>query len=514
MTKLLASYILLVIVMIALSVLLILPREMEQLEATLDQNLSRVTYILAYDKEIIRGLEEGEFSPELRSRLDGILERGSSTIDYLVVANRDSIRLYHPNPERIGGKFTGGDEVDALAGKSDYITTRLGDPDVQKRAFHTIRNEEGQVVGFVMASTSMKHIEMYKSQILLHDMEFFGTLFLAGILLAWGISRNIRHTLLGYPPITFARMYLQRGELLDGLSEGIVIIDRNHTVIYRNLSATAFVGEGKLSEEMPLYRGVLDAFRTGKQIPWYVVELKGESFLANIVPLHPLEQQDAVMVILRNRTEFVRLTEQLTGMNHIIDALRANTHEFRNKLHVLYGLLQLGETKQAMAFLSDEAQGISDQQILRLIEDTTVAALLLGKANKAREMSIGFHLRPDSNLPQDNPYLSTKELVTVIGNLIENAFESMGKKEDVRKVEFFIRTDDQGMSITVDDTGCGMTEAEVQRILTGPYTTKGVGHGYGFRLIQEIVKKHGGFLQVDSEPGTGTSIEISFNGKA
>ena len=135
MTKLLASYILLVIVMIALSVLLILPREMEQLEATLDQSLSRVTYILAYDKEIIRGLEEGEFSPELRSRLDGILERGSSTIDYLVVANRDSIRLYHPNPERIGGKFTGGDEVDALAGKATISPPGWGIPTCRKGPF-------------------------------------------------------------------------------------------------------------------------------------------------------------------------------------------------------------------------------------------------------------------------------------------------------------------------------------------------------------------------------------------
>ena len=514
MRKLLASYILLVVVVAALSVLLTLPGELAQMEETLEKTLSRTVYILAYDKEIIRGLEEGHFSAPLCSRLDGILKRGGGSIDYLVVANTDSIRLYHPDPGHIGEKFTGGDEVAALEGKSDYITTWLGDPDVQKRAFHAIWNERGEVIGFVMASTSLKSIEAYEGQIKLHALEFFVIALLAGVFLAWGFSRHIRRTLLGYAPTTFARMYLQRGDLLDALSEGIIIVNRANEVIYRNHAAVKYVKEGVLLDNFPLYPGIMAAFRTNAPVPWYMVDLQGEPVLANIVPLHPLEQQDAVMAVLRDRTEFVRLTEQLTGMNHIIDALRANTHEFRNKIHVLYGLLQLGEIQQAMTFLNAEAMGLADQHILHIIEDKTVAALLLGKSNKAKEMHINFHMRLDSRLPQETPFLSTKELVTVIGNLLENAFESMGDKKDLRQVEFFIHTDSQGMTITVDDTGCGMTEEQIRRILSGTYTTKGAGHGYGMRLIQEIVGKHGGFLTVDSEPGTGTSITININGKS
>ncbi len=513
MTKLLSSYILLVIVVAALPILLILPGELQHMESNLEQMLSRTVYILAYDKEIIEGLEAGAFPPHLRQRLDGILKQDNSSIDYLVVADTKSIRLYHPDPGHIGEKFTGGDEADALEGRKGYITTWLGDPDVQKRAFHAVRNEQGEVIGFVMASTSMKNVEMFKRQIQLHALEFFVIALMAGIFLAWGISRNIRHILLGYTPTAFARMYLQREELLDILSEGILIVDRENTVLYRNPAAFAYVGNGKLPTNFPLQPGILEAFRTNTPVPWYMVELGGESFLANIVPLHPLEQQDAVMVILRNRTEFVRMSEQLTGMNHIIDALRANTHEFRNKIHVLYGLLQLGEVDQAISFLSDEAQGLADRHILRLIEDKTVAALLLGKANRAKEINIDFYLRSDSRLPQNNPYLTTKELVTILGNLLENAFEAIGNEGDVRQVEFFIRSEPEGMTVTVDDTGCGMTEEQIQSILAGSYTTKGAGHGYGMRLVQEIVKKHDGFLQIDSDPGTGTSITISINGK-
>ena len=509
MTKLLASYILLVVIVAALFVLLILPRELGQMEDSLEQTLSRTVYILAYDQEIIQGLKAGSFSPALRERLDGITKRGGVSIDYLVVANTDSIRLYHPDPGHIGEHFIGGDEVDALAGKSEYITTHLGDPDVQKRAFHAIWDEDGEVIGFVMASTSTKHIEMHQTQIIKHVLGFFVIVLLAGILLAWGISRNIRHILLGYNPLTFARMYLQRGELLDNLSEGIIIVNQKYEILYKNASVSIYVNEDVLSEDFPLYPGIEEGFRSNRPIPWYMAELQGNAFLVHIVPLHPLEGPDAIMVVLRDRTEFVQLTEQLTGMNHIIDALRANTHEFRNKLHVLYGLLQLGEIKQAMSFLSDKALELSDQHILQIIEDKTVAALLLGKANRACEMNIDFYFRPDSKLAQDNPYLSTKEIVTIVGNLVENAFEAMDKTSEVRQVELFLRADQQGMTITVDDTGCGMLPEQIQQLLKGPYTSKGAGHGYGMRLIQEIVRKHDGFLQIDSEPGTGTSITIN-----
>ena len=132
MTKLLSSYILLVIVVAALPILLILPGELEHMESNLEQMLSRTVYILAYDREIVEGLEAGVFPLHLRERLDGILKQGNGSIDYLVVANTKSIRLYHPDPGHIGEKFTGGDEVDALEGRSEYVTTWLGDPDVQK----------------------------------------------------------------------------------------------------------------------------------------------------------------------------------------------------------------------------------------------------------------------------------------------------------------------------------------------------------------------------------------------
>lgn len=510
--KLLISYVVLVVAVAALSVALILPKEIETMETNLERTLSRIAYILAYDKEIIDSLKGGEISGNLRERLDDISELTKSNIDYIVIANTKSIRLYHHDHKLIGKNFVGGDEVEALAGIIDsYVTTWKGDPDIQKRAFHSVRDDDGKIIGFVMTSTSTKNIELHKWEIIFQAGGFLGISLIAGLLLAFGISWSIRRILLGYDPTTFAQMYLQREEILDKLIEGIFVVNEQQRVIYKNLPARSYISVDYLSNDSTLYPIFSDCLKSNVTISWSMMELQEKSFLVSVVPLRPLENLDAVMIILRNRTEFVNLTEQLTGSNHIIDALRANTHEYRNKLHIIYGLLRLGEIKQAMEFISEQSVGGNGKNILRLIHDKTVAALLLGKANRAEELGISFNLRRDSHLPEKNSLLSTKEIVLIVGNLIENSFEAMADSKNSRQVEVFIAANEEGLTITVDDTGCGMSDEQISKVLSEPYTTKGSGHGYGMRLIREVVAKHNGFLQIDSESGAGTSIAVNIN---
>ena len=510
--RILVSYVLLVVVVAALSVIMILPKQIQEMNTNLENSLSRMAYILAYDIEVKAALEDGGCSECLKKRIDGIAHITKNTIDYIVIANTENVRLYHPDKYLIGKKFVGGDEVDALNGvRDEYVTTFKGHPDIQKRAFHSVRNDEGKVIGFVMASTSTKNIELHKREIVASAFGFLTISLATGLFLAYGISTSIRRILLGYDPTTFAQMYLQREEILDKLNEGIFVVNEKQKIIYKNLPAKSYIKENFLSDSSPIYAGSSKCFNSNLIIPWSMIELEDKSFLVSMVPLRPLENLDAVMVILRNRTEFVNLTEQLTGLNHIIDALRANTHEFRNKMHIISGLLQLGENEQAIEFISEEGSDKHGQNILRLIQDKTIAALLLGKANRAAELNIDFELRRDSNLPEKNSFLSTRELALIIGNLIENSFEATAEKKGARQVEIFIGVNSQGLTIIVDDTGCGMTEDEIRQVSAGGYTTKGAGHGYGMKLIREVVDRHKGFLQIDSEPKTGTSITVNIN---
>ena len=510
--KILISYVLLVVVVAALSVLMILPEQIQEMNYHLENTLSKLAYVMAHDVEVQGALIVGECSPKIRKRIDGVSQIMKDNVDYIVIANVERVRLYHPDKNLVGKKFVGGDEIDAINGvREKYVTTYQGHPDIQKRAFHSVKNNNGEIIGFVMASTSTKNIELRKQEIVKSALGFLAISLFTGLFLAYAISRSIRRILLGYDPTTFAQMYLQREEILDKLNEGIFVVNENKKIIYKNLPSKSYITENILSEESPLHAGAVESLRTNIIISWSMVELEEKSFLVSMVPLRPLENLDAVMVILRNRTEFVNLTEQLTGLNHIIDALRANTHEFRNKLHIISGLLQLGENEQAMEFISEEATEKHGQNILRLIQDKTIAALLIGKVNRAAELDIDFELRRDSNLPEKNSFLSTREIALIIGNLIENSFESIADKKSARQVEIFIGVTAQGLTIIVDDTGCGMNETEISQVLSGAYTTKGAGHGYGMKLIREVIDRHKGFLQIDSEPATGTSITVNIN---
>lgn len=513
--KLLISYVVLVVVVSLLSVVTVLPGQLRTMNQHLEETLSRVAYILARDTEIINALKTGEFSQPLRERLRGISEMTQDTIDYIVVGDKNSKRLYHPDRKLIGKKFAGGDELSALNGTAEnYVTTQQGHPDIQKRAFNVVKSETGEILGFVMTSTSTKKIEAHKWEMILRAGGLMLFSLVTGLLLAIGITVSVRRILLGYDPTTFARMYLQREEILDKLYESIFVVNTNWRVIYKNLPSKSYIKEETLAESSPLFPYISDCFKSNELIPWSSVELNEKSLLISLVPLRPMESLDAVMIILRDRTEIVKLTEKLTGSNHLVDALRANIHEFNNTLHIIAGFLQLGKIEDAMEYISTEWAKGSGQNILRFIKDKTIAALLIGKANRATEMDIKFELRSDSYLPENNNFLTSSELMLVVGNLIENAYDSIGDSVGERRVEFFINAEPSGLTISVDDTGCGMTEEQIQKILSGAFTTKGAGHGYGMRRIREVVDRHSGYLNIESEVGVGTSIIVNIGAKS
>lgn len=549
--KLMLSYSLLVLGIMVLTGIFILPSELRGLDQNLEETITHTAAILSSDPEIIEGLQENAFTPALIDRLDQVFADSAKSIDYLVIVSSEDIRFYHQDHARIGLKFTGGDEDAVLNGSAPYITVRQGNVDLQKRAFHGITSSDGTTVGFIMVSASQQTIRDNQLRLIVRFLLIFCLVLAVGILFAYIISRNIRKSLLGFEPGTFANMYLQREEILDNLDEGILAVSQDKHIFYQNPAARKIIHTGEsdpmhsnsrpsgtdpadsdfrlsdsdsanpgisapdLTPPASLHSLIDEAFLSGHTISGRMLEVNGFSLLVNLIPLPEPGKPDVILLIMRDKTELAEMGEQLSGTNHVIDALRANTHEYMNKLHVISGLLQIGANEEAISFISDVSSDIENgyQNIVRQIQNRTIAALLLGKQNRAKELDIDFTLRKDSQLEPHNPYLSTKELVTLIGNLLENAFDATKNADGFRQVELFIGSDENGLVITVDDTGCGMTEEQIQQIYRGHYTTKGEGHGFGTQLIQEIIRNHQGFLDIESEPGNGTSFTINLTNR-
>lgn len=513
--KLSKSYFLLVAILLLVTGAFVLPAQLKELNDSLEDKISWTGYILSENTEIIEGMKKGEFSADLQEMLRE-LTNSSDEIDYIVFADTDSVRIFHPEQASIGQKFAGGDEAEILSDPTPYITTKKGAHDVQKRSFHQLQDSDGTVLGFVMVSASLSTVRSTQYKLIAKFLLIFLGLTVLGMLFATYTARRIRRSLLGYEPAAIAKLFLQREEILEKIDEGILAYDLSFEKIYSNSAADALLGKTyDLASDARVYglcQKCLEGNQSCSSIPH---EYDGKTLLLSIMPLFNEEKRIGFLLMLRDRTEMLELADQLTSSTHIVEALRASTHEFLNKLHIISGMLQMENYEQAIAFvdgLSNETRN-SYQAVIQQIHNKTIAALLLGKQSHAKELDIDFSIQKDCYLDAHNDFLSTQELVTIIGNLIENAFHAVENMEGIRQVQFFIRQTDDGLTIISDDTGCGMTESQITELLAGNFTTRGEGHGVGFRLIQEIINKHEGYLSIDLEPDVGSSFTISIQKK-
>lgn len=510
MQKLMISYIVLILGILFFVLSILIPSQLRTMNTDLENKISWTAEMLSEDDEIRKETEAGTFSEALISRLDSLLS-DSKGIDYIVIADTNSTRLYHPDKNQIGQQFQGGDESEILQGSSPYITTRKGTTDTQRRAFQAITNQNGKIIGFIMVSSSLATIEKAQKTIIFNSLLILGSALIVGILFSFFISKSLRKALLGYEPGVLSKMYLQQEQILDNLSEGILAVNMEKVLVYENTAAAKLLPNSKdeLLRE-PLAGWVHTSINENRKITDEFLETDDASLIIGIYPLFRDKQETGALLVVKDRTASVQMAEQLTGTNHVIEALRANTHEFKNELHIISGLLQLGETSQALAMIEDSGSlQNSGSAILNQIENKTIAALLLGKQNRAKELDIDLTLQKDSHLPAHNPFLHTKEEITIIGNLIENGFEAIGDEAAVRNINVFISCTEEGITISVDDTGSGMTPEQIEKIRAGRFTTKGEGHGNGLKMIQEIVRRKQGYLEIESEPGEGTSFTVS-----
>lgn len=189
-----------------------------------------------------------------------------------------------------------------------------------------------------------------------------------------------------------------------------------------------------------------------------------------------------------------------------------------NKLQVISGLLQMGKAGDALDYIGNisavHAKAIGP--IMQRIHNPAVAALLLGKLDNTRELDIHLTLLSNSDLPEHSQYLSTSDLVAVVGNLLENAIEAINAQvtENSRSIDLQITEDARGLVLIVSDTGIGILPWQLNHIYESSFSTKAAeGRGIGMSLIHDIVEHRGGSIEVDSEPGAGTTFTLIFSKK-
>ena len=483
---------------------------MRTTSAVVDSSIKEMATAVTRNPDVKQAFEDGKVSAETMRYLDELVKNEDS-VDYIVLAKPNGIRLYHPEHSMIGKHFLGGDEKKAAKGSDDYITDGKGSREHQRRYFSSMKNDNGKVLGFVMVSRYSKTIAELKQRQMLYLIGIFMiSVILAGII-ALIVGKRLQNQLLGYEPSEIARMFMQREEVLDGLEEGLLLVNERGVCEYSNESAVRLLrtdDSHRISEFVDEFVALYIASK--EAVSKQTIRWTGQTLLMDILPAKKKRRYIGSLVVLRDKTETTKMAAQLTGIDQLIGALRASTHETKNRMHVILGLLQIGEKDEAISYIQSSVEKDEETSNIRqMIKNNTLAALLIGKRNRARELDIDFMVRKDSYLDNYSKLLTSADLVTIIGNLIENSFDAMeGVHDRNREVTLFVKEDENGLLISVNDTGCGMTEDLKSKLMVETVTTKGEGHGIGTSLIRNILKGFDSSVEIESVLGEGTLINI------
>lgn len=517
--RLMRMNLVIVIVSIALSMGGTLYFTLRSEQKALDKNLLNSASILSQVPMIQEALQGERTIEELSDYLDETTSR-TSDIDLILVGDTQSKLLYVPDSTLIGTSYVGAAQQAALAGAAPYTSNETGPVGSDHSAYAPVRDEAGEVIGFVIVGVYFRSMALVGLHTVLRLLAVGVVAAVLGSLLAMRLSCSIKQSLMGYEPDAFARRFHQREDILDALEEGILAIDAEQKVIFLNKAAAEMLSiERQTAVGRPLHevypRSTLDRIlRTGQsEYNVSMNSLKEIRVLADRMPLYENGTLAGAVSIFRNRTELTRMADDLTGVQHMVEAMRAYTHEFMNKLHVILGLLQIGEPEKAQEYIMDttRTQRVAVSRIMNQIRQPSVGALLVGKTSRANELGIHLRLDRESTLSEESLWLPPEAYVTILGNLIENAIEVLNQsRRATKEVSVSIRESEDSLLLCVEDTGPGISPALRQTLFQRGVSTKGRSRGTGLALVQEVVEAYHGQIRVESEPGVGTSFFVSF----
>ena len=393
---------------------------------------------------------------------------------------------------------------------------------IPNKALGFVKNDRGEVIGYIVTGYSDEIVNnsTIDSVLFLLLMTVLGLV--VGIWGAIYLSKRIKSVLFGYEPEEIARMLRERDILLNSVREGIVNINSNGRITLVNSEASILLqqaGIKNVSEIMGMNASdvlkrlpINDIITDGKTLVDASVKIGNTIFILTAVPLL-LEDKNIVGAVLTFRKKSVveEMANQLTGFKNYATALRAQTHEFMNKMHVIMGLIDMKAYDELKNFTQEIAYNRQSEvsYIVTRLKDITLSGFILGKISRSRELDIDFSLTEESELHSELDVPSVHDIVLIAGNIIENAFDALKNFDGERIVNLSILDFDREIVIVVEDSGPGMDESIRKHIFQRGFSSKcESGHGFGLYLVKQSIDSLNGTISVESAPGEGTIFTV------
>lgn len=473
--------------------------------------------IIASNDSIITAVKHRDYK-----RLATIADKlqSGTDFDYVVIGDTNSIRLYHPNPEKIGYpmQFT---KPGALEKGESYFITGKGSIGMAMRAKTPIFDDDGKIIGVVSIGYLISKIDSWRSDFLLPMAGVFILLLLVLMLLSWFFAAHIRRQMLGMEPKQIARVVRQQEALFSSVYEGLIAVDPDGYITAINRSARKMLGlssPGRKWLGKPVSEVVQPADFFTQQIAEKrqdaMVNFNGLSVIANREAIRSGDELLGAIISFRSKDEIATLNAQLTQIKQYVESLRTLRHEHLNWMSTINGLLQMKEYDKVLAMVQGESQ--AQQQLIDSLRgafaDRQVAGLLFGKVQRARELGLTMTIVPGSQLHQLPEGLDSTEFAAIVGNLLDNAFEaSLRTQQGNKVVELYLSDEGDDVIIEVADQGCGVPEALREKIFEQGVSTRTDEpgeHGIGLYLIASYVRRCDGVIMLEDNSPCGTLFSL------
>lgn len=518
-TKLTILIIIVVFISISIITFFVASWMNKNIESTAKTNVMNIAEIVANSKPVIDALNKKDPNKEINPYINKQLQN-LNEIEYIIVVDNDGVRYSHPNEHKIGEKFVGGDENRVVKEGDRYFSEATGTLGKSLRAFSPIYDTESKKeIGFVCVGTLLQSIGETKHMAILYIILTSLGAFTIGVIGAFLLAKNIKNTLLGLEPDEIARLYNEKMGILDAIYEGLIGIDDKGKITIINDSALNILHYGNQVDKNQIIGSNIEDFFPTTRLLTVLETGEGEFekeqrinntvIMTNRIPIKDKDKIVGAIATFRDKTELTKLAEELTGVKKMAWSLRAQNHEFMNKLHTITGLIQLEEYDEAIQFISDVAKSRNKISgiLTKNIKDSYLSAILFSKYNKAEENRVKFKIDENSSMTSLPQFMTSEEIVSIVGNLIENSLDAVSNDGDG---QIYIKIEQQSefLKIYLKDNGPGIKKEYRDKIYDQGFTTKEGDRGHGMSIVKEIVDQAKGTIELKVDKGVIWDINI------